>query len=148
MLEKLLKNKIRILYVFILIAALVSIRMFEDVLFYDPFLKYYRIDTNLPFPDYKIFKLFGGLLFRYGLNTAISLALIQILFTDMDLTKFSAFLYVIIFSVLIVLFFIVLECFGHQSKLELFYIRRFLIQPILLLLFLPGLYFQKMYSKK
>ena len=148
MLEKLFKNKFRIFYVSLLILALILVRMFEDALFYDPFLKYYRLDTNLPFPEYNGIGLFFGLLFRYGLNTGISLGIIYTIFDDLELTKFAGFLYAVIFIVLIVSFFIILQGYGQKLRLELFYLRRFLIQPIFLLLFLPAFYFQIAVSKK
>jgi exosortase F-associated protein len=51
--------------------------------------------------------------------------------------------YLLFFIILISLFFIVLFFFGETNKMTLFYIRRFLIQPIFLLLFLPAFYYQK-----
>ena len=148
MLANLWNHKVRIFTVMTFIIGLVMVRMFEDALFYDPFLNYYRLDTNLPFPEYDSIKLFFDTLFRYVLNTALSLAIIYTIFKDIELTKFAGFLYLLSFIVLISAFFIVLQIYGQQFKLEIFYIRRFLIHPVLLLLFLPALYFQKIISKK
>jgi exosortase F-associated protein len=52
-------------------------------------------------------------------------------------------LYMIFGSILMISFFFVLNFFGEQSKMILFYIRRFIIQPIFLLLFIPAFYYQK-----
>ncbi|MES2575897.1 MAG: exosortase F system-associated protein [Bacteroidota bacterium] len=144
MLQKLLNNKIKILLVISLVLLLVFIRAYEDVLFYDPFLNYFKIDYhNLPLPEIQNSSLFLGLLFRYFLNSIVSLAVIYVLFKDIEAVKFASILYILFFIILVVTFFFMLSYFSEPSKMVLFYIRRFLIQPIFLLLFLPAFYFQK-----
>jgi exosortase F-associated protein len=85
-----------------------------------------------------------GLLVRYSINTALSLGLIYVLFKDVAMIAFASFLYVFFFLVLIVLFYAIIYCFGAQNNLALFYVRRFLIQPIFLILFIPAFYYQKL----
>lgn len=144
MLQKLLSHKIKILFVLSLVLLLALIRAYEDALFYDPFLNYFKIDYhNLPLPETKKGLLFLGLLFRYFLNTIISLAIIYVLFKDIEAIKFASMLYALFFVVLVIAFFFILSYSNNPSKMALFYIRRFLIQPIFLLLFLPAFYFQK-----
>ena len=144
MLKKLLNYKFRILLLLVLISLLATIRIFEKSLFYDPLLEYFKFDyTNLPLPLLNNGNLFLGLMFRFFLNTTISIAIIYIAFKDIGLTKFAALLYLIFFVILILVFFFVLSFYGEESKMTLFYIRRFLIQPLLLLLFIPGFYIQK-----
>jgi exosortase F-associated protein len=144
MLKKLLNHKYRILFLLVFVSFLATIRIFENSLFYDPLLEYFKSDyTNLPLPLFNNFNLFFGLLFRYCLNTILSIAIIYIAFKDIGLTKFATLLYLIFFVILIVVFFFVLSFYGEESKMTLFYIRRFLIQPLLLLLFIPGFYIQK-----
>ena len=144
MLKKLLNHKYRILLLLVFVSFLATIRIFEKSLFYDPLLEYFKSDyTNLPLPLLNNFNLFFGLLFRYCLNTMLSIAIIYIAFKDIGLTKFAALLYLIFFVILIVVFFFVLSFYGEESKMTLFYVRRFLIQPLLLLLFIPGFYIQK-----
>lgn len=140
-----LNHKLRILFVLFLVLLLVLIRAFEDILFYDPFLNYFKMDyTNLPLPKIDNFLLFYGLCFRFFLNTILSLAIIHAIFNDFELTKFVAFLYVFLFIILMTAFFAVLSFMGEQNKMTLFYIRRFLIQPLFLLLFVPAFYYQKL----
>lgn len=144
MLRKMFKNIPQILTLATLILLLVSVRLFENQLFYDPFLIFFKSSSStnaLPIVD--ILKLFFSYLFRYFLNTIISLLIIYILFKNKSLIKFTSFLYLIFFIVLISLFFIVYQYFAQTNKMTLFYIRRFLIQPIFLLLFIPAFYFQK-----
>jgi exosortase F-associated protein len=144
MLKKMLRHKSKIAIVLVLVSLLVCIRAFENVLFYDPFLAYFKIDnTNLPFPEFDSFKLFLGLTFRYFLNTILSLGIIYVVFKDMELIKFASVLYVLLFVILILLFFGMLYLSNHENHFLLFYIRRFLIQPLFVILFLPAFFFQK-----
>ena len=147
MLQKIINHKVRILLATLLVVMLALVRAYEDVLFYDPFLNYFKTDYhNLPLPKVENLSLFLGLLFRFFLNTVLSLAMIYVLFKDVEAVKFASILYVLFFVVLVILFFSVLSFFGETNKMALFYIRRFLIQPIFLLLFLPAFYFQKQNS--
>jgi exosortase F-associated protein len=144
MLKKLLNNKLNIGIGAFLIAILIAIRAFEDTLFYDPFLNYYKDNySNLPFPVINPIKLFLSLGFRYYLNSIISLAFLYILFNDSKIVKFSTFLYILFGSVLMISFFFVFLKLGEDSKMSLFYIRRFIIQPIFLILFIPAFYYQE-----
>lgn len=144
MLKKLFNHKVRIALAMLFIILLVLVRAYEDSLFYDPLLNYFKMDYyNLPLPDINNLQLFFGLFFRYFLNTLFSLAIIYVLFKDIQATQFASIMYLIFFVVLIFGFFTVLSFFGEENKMLLFYIRRFLIQPIFLLLFLPAFYYQK-----
>lgn len=144
MLKNLLNNKIKIFVLFLLVLVLASIRIFEESLFYDPYLDYFKTDfTNFPLPVVDKLSLFLSLVFRYSLNSIVSIAFIQIAFNDINFTKFASVLYGILFVILIIVFYVVLAFFADKSKMELFYIRRFLIQPLFLLLFIPGYLIQK-----
>ena len=144
MLKKLLNHKVRFVLALLFVVALVVIRAYEDVLFYDPFLDYFKSDYyNLPIPKIENIQLFFGLLFRYFLNTAFSLAIMYVLFKDFDAVKFASFLYIVFFVILVAAFFYILFNNGETNKMGIFYVRRFLIQPIFLLLFLPAFYYQK-----
>ncbi len=143
MLKKLLKNKLNVGIGVFLIGLLISIRAFEDTLFYDPFLNYFKDNfTNLKLPLINPVKLFLSLGFRYYLNSIISLALLYLIFNDSKIVKFATFLYILFGSVLLISFFFVLLKMGEDSKMNLFYIRRFIIQPIFLILFIPAFYYQ------
>ncbi|WP_418262119.1 exosortase F system-associated membrane protein [Flavobacterium faecale] len=144
MLKKLLKHKLRIVIGGIFVFLLVLVRVFESDLFYDPFLSYFEGDfINAPLPDYNAFYLFLGLLFRYSLNTIISLGLIFVLFRKIEFVKFAFFLYVLFFVLLVSCLFGLIYFYGASHNWLLFYIRRFLIQPLFVLLFIPGFYYQR-----
>ena len=94
MLKNLLNNKIRVFGLFLLVLVLASIRIFEESLFYDPFLNYFKADfTNFPLPDVEKLKLFVSLSFRYLLNSIVSIVFIQIAFKDLSFTKFASILF-------------------------------------------------------
>ncbi|MCF6140285.1 exosortase F system-associated protein [Flavobacterium sp. K77] len=144
MLRKLLQNKSRFFFLMVLVVLLILVRASENQMFYDPFLDFFKNDfedSKLPILDEG--KLFLGLFFRYFLNTVFSLAIIFILYRDKALIKFASLLYLFFFVVLIVAFYIVLLNDLPNQNWVLFYIRRFIIQPLFLLLFLAGLYYQK-----
>ena len=148
MLHRILKHKVKILITIVIVLCFGVIRTFENQLFYDPFLDYFDSDfKNSPYPETDISKLVFGLLFRYFLNTILSLMLIYALFRDREILKFSTFMYGFFLAILFGMFFIVLNYFPGANWL-LFYVRRFIIQPIFVLLFVPAFYYQQQNLKK
>ena len=144
MLRKLLQNKKRLFLIVFALLGLILVRAFEDELFYDPFLTFFKSDyQNKPLPDYDSFLLFGNLLIRYFLNTFLSLVIIRFLFNDKKLVIFSSYLFLLFFIILILVFFVLLHFSERPDYLILFYIRRFLIQPLFLVLFIPAFYYQQ-----
>lgn len=148
MLNKIIEHKIKIIIAIFIVICFGVVRAFEKQLFNDPFLIYFDSDfKSLPFPEVDFFKLFGGLLFRYVLNTLLSVLLIYTLFQDTEIIKFTVFLYLFFVVILFGMFFLTLKCYPDGSWL-LFYIRRFIIQPIFVLLFIPAFYYQQQNLKK
>ena len=144
MLQKILNNKIRVLQFLFFVVLLVLVRAFENDLFYDPFLDFFKKDfAKLRLPSFNSTQLFLGLFFRYTLNTAISLGIIYVLFKDVTMVKFAFALYYFFFMILMAAFFYIIYYANENSNWILFYVRRFLIQPIFVLLFVPGFYYQK-----
>lgn len=144
MIENLRHNQSKILLSILCICLFALVRAFESALFYDPFLHYFQTDfSNLPLPVYNSFQLFIGLLFRYTVNMIISLLLLFVLFREIQLIQFSFIIYVIFFVLLIFGLFLVLYIPEKPNTFLLFYIRRFLIQPLLVILFIPAFYYQR-----
>jgi len=142
-------NTNKIVFVLFLVFVLVAIRAFESSLFYDPFIAYFKSEyLKKAYQDYNGFLLFLNYFFRYLLNSIISLFIIYVLFKDVVMIKFTSVLLVFFLIVLLVLLYLDLVFLGETQKMLLFYIRRFLIQPIFLLLFVPAFYFQKVTVKK
>ncbi|NNT71937.1 exosortase F system-associated protein [Flavobacterium sp. IMCC34852] len=148
MLQLLLKNKAKVFWSLFLIGLLICIRLFEDNLFYDPFLAYFKSEyAHAKLPQFNVFKLFFSLGIRFYLNSVISLFLLYVIFKDTKIVKFSMLLYMILGSILMISFIFVLTFFGEENKMTLFYLRRFLIQPIFIMLFIPAFYYQKQVKK-
>lgn len=148
MLRNLLEHKWRMLGVLAMVALLVMVRALEETLFYDPLLDYYKADfTALPWPEMDLAKLGLGLTFRYTINALLSVGIIFLIFKNQSLVRFTALLYVLFFVILLTAFFVSMAFFP-DDKMQLFYIRRFLIQPIFLLLFVPAFYFQQRTATK
>ena len=144
MLQKILNNKIRVLQFLFFVVLLVLVRAFENDLFYDPFLDFFKKDfAKLRLPNFNSAQLFLSLLLRYTLNTSISLGIIYVLFKDVAMVKFAFVLYYFFFMILMAAFFYIVYYANENSNWILFYVRRFLIQPIFVLLFVPGFYYQK-----
>ncbi|WP_035677057.1 exosortase F system-associated membrane protein [Flavobacterium limnosediminis] len=144
MLKEIRRNKTKFIWVLVLVLLLAMVRLLEQNLFYDPFLLFFKAEfQNAMLPDYKSVPLFFGLFLRYFLNSALSVAVIYVVFRDVALTKFATILYLIFFVVLIVMFFGTLNFSEKPDYMLLFYIRRFLIQPLFLVIFLPAFYYQK-----
>lgn len=145
MLKKLIKHKFRIVLLLIALLGLVLVRAFENKLFYDPFLSFFKLDyQNKSLPSFENIPLFFGLFLRYVLNMVLSLVIIYSLFKQLPLVRFAMVLYCVFFVVLIVLFFGLLHFSEQPDYLILFYIRRFLIQPLFLVLFIPAFYYQQL----
>ncbi len=105
MLKKLKNNKIEILLGLFLTGLLILIRTYEDTIFYDPLLKYFRYDyTNMKLPAINSVKLFLSMGFRYYLNSMISLGILYLIFKDTKIVKFSTLLFIIFGSVLMISF--------------------------------------------
>lgn len=144
MLKKLLQNKKRIFFIGLALLGLILVRSFEDELFYDPFLSFFKMDyQNKLLPHLNCYLLFGNLLLRYGINTFFSLIIIRLLFDERKLMVFSGYLFLFLFVILIIVFFGLLHFSKEPDYLILFYIRRFLIQPLFLVLFIPAFYYQQ-----
>jgi|SRR5690606_14574398 len=139
-----MKKWIRYAFVAGLIFGLILVRKYEDLLFYDPFLSYFKGDyLNSEFPDYDLTKISLHIFFRYFLNSILTLGIIGLLFWNKKYIKFTA---LVLLGFLVILLPIYLYMIENQFSIGEnlgFYIRRFLIQPMILLILIPAFYYQK-----
>jgi exosortase F-associated protein len=128
-----------------LFGLLILIRLFESQLFYDPLLNFFKQDYLYgKTPDVEVGKLMLHTAFRFLLNTGISLTILYVVFQEKGIVKFSVFVYTLVFLILFPwLTWLVLNASPESNYNVLFYVRRFLIQPIILLLLLPAFYYHK-----
>lgn len=128
-----------------LILLLILIRFFEEVLFYDPYLTFFKNDyLYVDSPRREVLKLVGFTSLRYVLNALISLAVLFVVFKDKSIIKFSGVIYMVAY-VLLMLIYLYFVINPRQEDYYLFFnVRRFLIQPIILILLLPAFYYHKL----
>lgn len=130
---------------FILFFGLVLIRAFEDVLFYDPYLTFFKNDyLYMDSPRREIAKLILNTSLRYISNTLLSLGILYVIFKDKSIIKFSVFVYSLAFIMLLIPFLYFVIHHEQEDYYLFFNIRRFLIQPIGLILLLPAFYYYKL----
>ncbi|AUC75367.1 exosortase F system-associated membrane protein [Olleya sp. Bg11-27] len=129
----------------LLFMLLVLVRWFQNELFYDPYLLFFQNDyLYIDSPRQETFKLVTNTALRFVINSGISLLILFMFFKDLSIVKFSALIYLFSFFILIMLYlYFVLD--PKQEQYYLFFnVRRFLIQPILLLLLLPAFYYNRL----
>ena len=135
----------KFILLFILFALLAMIRYFENDLFYDPYLTFFQNDyLYIDNPRREVFKLTVFTTLRYVLNTIISLGILYVFFRDRNMIKFSVLLYSGAYVILLALFLYFVLNPKQEDYYLFFNIRRFLIQPIILLLLLPAFYYHKL----
>lgn len=135
----------RYIFVAILFLLLVAIRTFENLLFYDPYLTFFENDyLYLDSPRREIAKLVFNTTLRYLLNTLISLGILFLIFKDKSIVRFSVLIYVVAYILLIVPFVYFVVNPNKEDYYLFFNIRRFLIQPIILILLFPAFYYYRL----
>ncbi len=139
-----MNRKVSLILIALLFIFLVGFRSIANRMFYDPFLHYFDHDyLSEPIPNYNSYKLLLHLFFRYLINTLGSLGIIWIAFKDKNLLQFSLKFYVIAFLFLSFAYFTLLNGELKDGYLLVFYIRRFLIHPLLLIVLLPAFYYKR-----
>ncbi|MCX7551814.1 exosortase F system-associated membrane protein [Xanthomarina sp. F2636L] len=129
---------------FVLVCLLVSIRVFEEQLFYDPYLAFFKNDyLYIDSPRQEVLKLAASTTLRYVLNTIISLGILFVLFKDRSILKFSTLIYSIAYVVFMSLFLYFVINPRQEDYYLFFNVRRFLIQPLIALLLIPAFYYHK-----
>ena len=139
-----MSNLIKYILLFILIGLLVLIRYYEDQLFYDPYGSFFQNDyLYIDSPRREAFKLVIFTTLRFVLNTFISLSILFVIFRDWSDIKFSGVIYLLAYIILMLLFLYFVLNPKQEDYYLFFNIRRFLIQPIILILLLPAFYYHK-----
>ena len=125
------------------------VRVFENELFYDPFILFYkRIHYIKEAPDFYLIKILIHTFFRYSINSLLSIAILFTAFRKKEVLRFSTLFYITLFVVLISFYAITAINFSEELHQIFFYIRRFLIQPIFVLVLLPAFYYQQKITHK
>lgn len=144
-----MKKRYKIIIIGFMVLLLAAIRFFEDSLFYDPLIAFFRSDYLLGIiPPMNMAELMIHLSIRYALNSAISLGIIYIAFQNRSMLKFSVILYVLLYLGAVSAFIFLVLNIEREHYLALFYVRRFLIHPLFLLILLPAFYYYRISKKE
>ena len=91
-----MSNPVKYILILMLLGLLVMIRVFEDNLFYDPYLLFFKNDyLYMDYPRREVFKLTLFTSLRYTLNSLISLGIIFLFFKDKSIVKFSVLIFIV-----------------------------------------------------
>ena len=135
----------RFILLIILFGLLVLIRFFEDVLFYDPYLLFFENDyLYIDSPRRETLKLVLFTTLRFVLNSGISLGILYLIFRDKSVIKFAGLIYIVAYIFLLAAFLYFVINPKKEDYYLFFNIRRFLIQPLILVILLPAFYYSKL----
>ncbi len=144
-----MKKRFKIIWIALLVCVLAFIRFFETQLFYDPLIEFYKSDyLHHTIPQFNSEKLLLNVFFRYHLNSAISLIILYVSFFDKNILKFSVYLFVFFFIICVSIFTYMILNIVDEHFLALFYVRRFLIHPIFVLILMPAFYYYRRRNPK
>ena len=138
------KKVIKYGIVILLISLLVLIRVFENTLFYEPYLLFFQNDyLYIDHPRREVLKLTSFTTLRYVLNSIISLSILYVVFRELKMIKFSILIYGLAYTVLIIPFLYFVINPKQEDYYLFFNLRRFLIQPIFIIVLWPAFYYNK-----
>ncbi|MFO7744534.1 MAG: exosortase F system-associated protein [Psychroflexus sp.] len=134
----------RLAIISLFVFGLVLVRYFEHELFSDPLLNFFSSEFSYSeAPELNILQVLSTTSWRFLINTILSLAIIWVTFPSSKIILFSIVFYAFAYTVLILLFWFFISDMKTENYLIIFYIRRFLIQPIFVIILLPAFYYQK-----
>lgn len=126
------------------IFGLIGVRMLEEEIFYDPFLTFFKVaDKHANFPDFDGMKLILSYFFRFFLNLFFSAVVIHFIFKNKKWTLQAVVLMLLVFAITLPIYLYCIHTEFEIGYLFSFYMRRFVIQPLTLLLLIPLFYYRK-----
>jgi len=133
---------LRIVLIFFFFGLLFFVRAFELELFYDPLNSYFQNEyLYREIPSINRWKLLSNLFYRYTLNSLISIGIIYLIFRNKKMINFLLLFFTVAFILLIIIFFISIRNNLEEGYLFSFYVRRFIIHPLFLLILIPAFYY-------
>lgn len=129
--------------------GLIGVRFLESQLFYDPFLNYFHeANRHASFPTFDWGKLVISHFFRFGLNVLFSALIVQFMFRNKQWTLQAVLLMLIVFAITFPLYLYCVYTRFEVGYLFSFYMRRFVIQPLVVLLIIPIFYYRKVLRER
>ncbi|WP_371132947.1 exosortase F system-associated protein [Lutibacter sp.] len=140
-----MKKLLNLLLIIFLFGLLISVRAFIEPFFYDPFILYFKNDyLHKSIPTLNIPNYFLHVFCRYVVNTLISLSIIFVIFKNRLNVVFALKFYALALIFLSLSLFLILKLEVFQNTLALFYVRRFLIQPLFIFILIPAFFYQNL----
>lgn len=135
----------RFWYIILGFVLLVVLRPVGELVLYDPLEVYFQNDyLKKPLPEMNLPLLGLSVSLKYFFNSLVSIGIIHCAFMDEGNTKFSVRIYLMAFVFLMLIFFGLILLEPENSTRLLFYIRRFLMHPLLVLILIPAFYYQEL----
>jgi len=135
---------LRVVIGLVCVLGFLFIRFRENELFYDPLIPFFKgIYQQQPLPEFDRLKLLFHVVFRYGLHMILSLIVLWVVFLEKGILRFAVVLYLIVFVLLMICFLYVINSNAVSDHGTLFYVRRFLIQPLLILILVPAFFYYR-----
>ncbi|SHH86819.1 exosortase F system-associated membrane protein [Wenyingzhuangia marina] len=139
-----MKRGIRFILIMLLFFCFILVRAYQVALFYDPLNHYFANDyLYLPLPDVDKSRLFVSYLSRYLINSLISFAILKIAFPHRSFIRTIATFYALAFVLLSSILFSLMIFKIDVGYLFPFYIRRFIIHPVFIIVLLPFIYLMR-----
>lgn len=132
----------------LLVFGLIAVRMFETKLFYDPLLSFFKNSNHSNLPPIDLMKLYIHVFFRYMINLFLTVMIVKMLFWKQSYVKFTIIVGVIGFIILLPIYAYMLNNNFNFGEMIFFYVRRFLIQPMFMIILIPCFYYQEIRNKK
>jgi len=121
---------------------LLAVRTMENQWFPEPLIDYFARDRYLSEPLPRISAAgFLTVLWRYAVNSVLSVTLLFLLFHNRFLTRMAIKIYTAAGIILAFLYLLALYTYQPAHYQFLFYIRRLLIHPVLLFILIPAFYY-------
>lgn len=123
------------------VLGLLLIRFYESSLFYDPFLAYYAYDyLHADYPAFDLLPLLLHYALRFVVTASLSLVILRFWFGATPYWNIIWKSFVVL-GIAVLFFLLLLLTILPQAPMLLFYVRRFAIQPIWLLLCMGALFY-------
>ena len=127
-----------------LVLLLITIRLFERPFFDDGLIRFFQHDyLSEQLPKISIYKIIWIDSIRFWIKSSISILILRLYFKQPELLKFLLSVFLISYLINVAVILLSLQNYQAGHYLVLFYGRRFFIQPLLLLLLFPALWYQE-----
>ncbi|RLD26626.1 MAG: exosortase F system-associated protein, partial [Bacteroidetes bacterium] len=98
-----MNRSLKIVMVVLLFGLLIVVRFYENDLFYDPLIQFFKVDHSTHMvPEFDMWKLLINVALRFFINMAISLLILWFLFMKKEIIIISSLLYLAVFVVLLI----------------------------------------------